>query len=79
MAKIVQVRLVEGEMVTREGRFELEVSHEIDARELAYDSTAVAALRFEKLAKALGDAAEAGEQRLEKPNLGGRKPKGFVP
>lgn len=77
MAKIVQVRLVEGEMVTREGRFELEVSHEIDARELAYDSTAVAALRFEKLSKSLAEAEDAGEHMLSKPNLGGRKPKGL--
>lgn len=75
MAKIVQVRLIEGEIGAGDGDSHVQMRYEIDARELAYESTGVAALRFEKLAKALGAAEDAGEHRLEQPVLGGRRPK----
>lgn len=75
MAKIIQVRLVEGEVVIADGVPTLEVLHEIDEYAVAYDATAVAALRFGKLAEMLRKARDAGEDRLERPNVGGRPPR----
>lgn len=75
MAKILQVRIVEGEYVVREGVPVLEVHHEIDERSLVYESLAVGAMRFGRLKAEIDRMDDLGEGKLEKPAMGGRRPK----
>jgi len=75
MAKILQVRLVEGELTVEGGRYVLRVDHEIEETSMPFASHAVAALRYDKFVTQMAKLGDAGEGQLEKPRLGGRRPK----